>query len=100
MCPAERLRQALEGERGTFAVWGWFARIANLETVERFFSPLTDSHTDSNMDLVTPSIGSYFTMESPSSNIWTPLRNSVFRRFWLATVISGSCVAAQSTAIY
>src|SRR5215510_14570680 len=37
-------------------------------------------------------------MENASSNIWTALRNSVFRRFWFATVISGSCVAAQSTA--
>jgi hypothetical protein len=39
-------------------------------------------------------------MEKASSNIWTALRNSVFRRFWFATVISGSCVAAQNTAIY
>src|SRR6516225_3301985 len=39
-------------------------------------------------------------MENASSNTWTALRNSVFRRFWLATVISGSCVAAQNTAIY
>src|SRR5271170_7932712 len=39
-------------------------------------------------------------MENSSSNIWAPLRNSVFRRFWFATVISGSCVAAQNTATY
>jgi MFS family permease len=39
-------------------------------------------------------------MENASSNTWTALRNSVFRRFWLATVISGSCIAAQNTAIY
>ena len=30
-------------------------------------------------------------MENASSNTWIALRNSVFRRFWLATVISGSC---------
>ena len=28
------------------------------------------------------------------------LRNPVFRKLWLAMVISGSCVAAQNTAIY
>ena len=39
-------------------------------------------------------------MENSSSNIWAPFKNSVFRRFWFATVISGSCVAAQNTATY
>jgi len=39
-------------------------------------------------------------MGNASSNIWAALRNSVFRRFWFATVISGSCIAAQSTATY
>jgi len=39
-------------------------------------------------------------MENASSNTWTALTNSDFRRFWLAMVISGSCVAAQNTAIY
>lgn len=35
-----------------------------------------------------------------NSSTWTALRNVVFRRLWLATVISGSCIAAQNTAIY
>ena len=39
-------------------------------------------------------------MGNASSNIWAALRNSAFRRYWFATVISGSCVAAQSTATY
>src|ERR1700751_290198 len=29
---------------------------------------------------------------------WTALRNPVFRKLWLATVISGICVAAHDTA--
>jgi Transmembrane secretion effector len=39
-------------------------------------------------------------MDKTATNTWIALRNSVFRRFWFATVISGSCVAAQKTAIY
>jgi MFS family permease len=39
-------------------------------------------------------------MKNASSNVWAALRNSVFRRFWFATVISGSFVAAQNTATY
>jgi MFS family permease len=31
---------------------------------------------------------------------WLALRNSVFRRLWLAMVVSGSCIGAHNTAIY
>jgi MFS family permease len=34
------------------------------------------------------------------TSIWLALRNPSFRRLWLATVISGSCIGAQNTAIY
>ena len=32
------------------------------------------------------------------SSIWTALRNPVFRKLWIATVISGTCVAAHNSA--
>jgi MFS family permease len=34
------------------------------------------------------------------TSTWLALRNPAFRKLWLAMVISGSCVAAQNTAIY
>jgi MFS family permease len=37
---------------------------------------------------------------SANASTWTALRNPTFRRLWLATVLSGSCIAAQNTAIY
>ncbi|HEY5707268.1 MAG TPA: MFS transporter [Terrimicrobiaceae bacterium] len=41
-------------------------------------------------------------MNTPKSNtsIWLALENPVFRRLWLATVISGTCVAAHNTAAF
>jgi MFS family permease len=38
-------------------------------------------------------------MRSKTST-WLALRNPAFRKLWLAMVISGSCLAAQNTAIY
>jgi hypothetical protein len=40
--------------------------------------------------------------EDPSkkASIWIALGDSTYRRLWLAMVISGSCIAAQNTAIY
>src|SRR6202162_3232508 len=32
------------------------------------------------------------------NSTWTALRNPVFRNMWLASLISGTCVAAQDTA--
>jgi MFS family permease len=32
------------------------------------------------------------------SSSWTALRNPIFRKLWIATVISGTCVAAHDTA--
>src|SRR5215510_13231367 len=32
------------------------------------------------------------------SSTWTALRNPVFRKLWIATVISGTCVAAHGSA--
>src|SRR5262249_243660 len=32
------------------------------------------------------------------TSTWTALRNPVFRNMWLASLISGTCVAAQDTA--
>jgi MFS family permease len=37
---------------------------------------------------------------SSKTSTWTALRNPVFRRLWLAMVISGSCIAAHNTAVY
>src|SRR5580693_9959909 len=34
------------------------------------------------------------------TSTWLALRNSVFRRLWLAMVVSGSCIGAHNTAIY
>src|SRR6516165_3835218 len=41
-------------------------------------------------------------MEDTSSktSTWFALRNPVFRRLWLAMVISGSCIGAHNTAVY
>ena len=35
-----------------------------------------------------------------NTSIWLALRNPVFRNLWLATVISGVCVAAHNTAAF
>ena len=37
-------------------------------------------------------------MEKTST--WLALRNPVFRRLWLAMVVSGSCIGAHNTAVY
>jgi MFS family permease len=37
---------------------------------------------------------------SSKTSTWLALRNPVFSKLWLAMVISGSCIAAQNTAIY
>jgi MFS family permease len=34
------------------------------------------------------------------TSTWLALRNPVFRRLWLAMVISGSCIGAHNTAVY
>ncbi len=34
------------------------------------------------------------------TSIWLALRNPIFRRFWLAAVISGTCTAAHNTAVF
>ena len=34
------------------------------------------------------------------TSTWLALRNSVFRKLWLAMVVSGSCIGAHNTAIY
>ena len=34
------------------------------------------------------------------TSTWRALRNSVFRKLWLAMVVSGSCIGAHNTAIY
>src|SRR5260370_28806090 len=33
-----------------------------------------------------------------TNSTWTALRNPVFRNMWVASLISGTCVAAQDTA--
>src|ERR1700757_2866991 len=33
-----------------------------------------------------------------TSSTWTALRNPIFRNMWFASLISGTCVAAQDTA--
>ena len=38
------------------------------------------------------------TVEKTST--WLALRNPVFRRLWLAIVVSGSCIGAHNTAVY
>jgi MFS family permease len=43
-----------------------------------------------------PRIQSFFRMAKTST--WMALRNPVFRKLWLATLISGTCVAAHDTA--
>jgi MFS family permease len=37
---------------------------------------------------------------SEKTSTWLALRNPVFRRLWLAMVVSGSCIGAHNTAIY
>ena len=37
---------------------------------------------------------------SCKTSTWFALRNPVFRRLWLAMVISGSCIGAHNTAVY
>ena len=34
------------------------------------------------------------------TSTWLALRNPIFRRLWLAMVISGSCIGAHNTAVY
>ena len=48
------------------------------------------------------SLSTPFDMNAATTNtsIWLALRNPVFRKFWLATVISGICVAAHNTAAF
>src|SRR4029077_4333244 len=37
---------------------------------------------------------------SEKTSTWLALRNPVFRKLWLAMVISGSCIGAHNTAVY
>ena len=37
---------------------------------------------------------------SEKTATWFALRNPVFRRLWLAMVLSGSCIGAHNTAVY
>ena len=37
---------------------------------------------------------------STKTSTWLALRNTTFRRLWLAMVVSGSCIGAHNTAIY
>jgi len=37
---------------------------------------------------------------STKTSTWLALRNRVFRRLWLAMVVSGSCIGAHNTAVY
>ena len=37
---------------------------------------------------------------SEKTSTWFALRNPVFRRLWLAMVVSGSCIGAHNTAVY
>jgi MFS family permease len=37
---------------------------------------------------------------SEKTSTWLALRNPVFRKLWLAMVVSGSCIGAHNTAIY
>src|SRR3984893_4440416 len=37
---------------------------------------------------------------SEKTSTWLALRNPVFRKLWLATVVSGSCIAAHNTAVF
>ena len=34
------------------------------------------------------------------TSTWFALRNAIFRRLWLAMVVSGSCIGAYNTAVY
>src|SRR5215471_4047803 len=37
---------------------------------------------------------------SEKTSTWLALRNAIFRRLWLAMVVSGSCIGAHNTAVY
>src|SRR5208282_6513684 len=37
---------------------------------------------------------------SEKTSTWLALRNPVFRKLWLAMVVSGSCIGAHNTAVY
>src|SRR6516225_8646027 len=37
---------------------------------------------------------------SEKTSTWFALRNPIFRRLWLAMVVSGSCIGAHNTAVY
>jgi len=37
---------------------------------------------------------------SSKTSTWLALQNPVFRKLWLAMVVSGSCIGAYNTAIY
>src|SRR5215471_12593478 len=37
---------------------------------------------------------------SEKTSTWFALRNAIFRRLWLAMVVSGSCIGAHNTAVY
>jgi MFS family permease len=37
---------------------------------------------------------------SEKTSTWLALRNPVFRKLWLAMIVSGSCIGAQNTAVY
>jgi hypothetical protein len=37
---------------------------------------------------------------SEKTSTWLALRNPIFRRLWLAMVVSGSCIGAHNTAVY
>jgi MFS family permease len=37
---------------------------------------------------------------SSKTSTWVALQNPVFRKLWLAMVVSGSCIGAYNTAIY
>jgi MFS family permease len=39
-------------------------------------------------------------VSSAKTSTWLALRNPVFRRLWLAMVLSGSCIGAHNTAVY
>src|SRR5271165_754780 len=37
---------------------------------------------------------------SERTSTWLALRNPIFRRLWLAMVVSGSCIGAHNTAVF
>jgi hypothetical protein len=38
--------------------------------------------------------------EKDKTSIWLALKNPVFKRYWLAALVSGTCVAAHNTAAF